>query len=72
MLLGLLLSTIIHAAIEIPLMWLVANDPMAYANVWWWRNWEVIHGVGSLTLWFAGLVLGFLYAERCWRRVPRV
>ena len=65
-LLGLLLSTLLHAAIEMPTLWLITGNIEKYGQSWVWQNWQLVHGVGSAILWLLGATLGFLLGRRYW------
>jgi cell division protein FtsX len=64
--LGLLISTLIHAGFEMWVLSYVTADYEAYAEVFWWQNWELAHGVVSAGLWLLGIVLGYLGGVRYW------
>lgn len=53
-LLGLMLSTLLHAAIELPALWLITGDIERYGGSFVWQNWGVLHtSIGAL-LWVLG------------------
>jgi hypothetical protein len=66
-LLGGLLATIIHAAIEIPVLKIITSDLEKYGNTFLWQHWGVIHGTVSGVLWFLGLSIGAGLGFRFWR-----
>lgn len=66
-LLGLLISTLIHAAIELPILGLIASDPATYTDTWWWRRWDELHITVSWVLLFAGILGGYRVGVRNWR-----
>lgn len=68
-LLGLLVATIVHALIEIPTLRLITGDLERFGTSWVWQHWEVVHGVGSLGLWAAGLLLGLWAGQRYWSQL---
>ena len=63
-LLGLIVSTLAHAVVEMVALQLIFGDPNNVTSVWW-REWELIHAVYSAALWTAGLFLG-LFAGVTW------
>lgn len=56
--LGVLVSFILHAAIEYPLLMLIINNYDYYANSYLWQNWETLHAIGTATLLLLGIVIG--------------
>jgi hypothetical protein len=64
--LGLLVSTLVHAFVELPLLWLITSDIGRYGDTFLWRNWEVLHGTFAVTTWFVGLVGGAWAGHRYW------
>ena len=62
--LGLIVSTIIHAVVELVALDLIFGNP-AHAESVWWAEWKLIHAVGGSVLWLTGLLLG-LYAGVKW------
>lgn len=66
-LLGLLVSTLVHVAIEWPLLQLVINDYEQYGQSYWWRNWELLHGTGGVVIWLLGIGVGYWCGVRYWR-----
>lgn len=64
--LGVLVSTLLHAGIEIPLLAMMENQVMTgdsfLADHWW-----LIHGLGGQLLWLAGAVVGFILGRKFWQ-----
>lgn len=67
MVLGLLLATLVHAAIEIPTLRIMTGDMAQYGDGFVWRNWKMIHGVAGNALWFGGAMFGLLLGRKWWR-----
>lgn len=65
--LGLLLATIVHAMIEIPLLSVISGDYARYQESYIWRHWPIIHSVGALLLWGAGVCGGTIAGRRFWQ-----
>ena len=63
--LGLLLSTLVHAVLELVALKVIFGSPDRYAESVWWQNWDTIHHVAGVSLWLAGLLLG-LYLGVIW------
>ena len=68
-LLGLLVSIIVHVALELPLLRLVSSDPMAFADAWWWQRWDILRTLGSWLLLSAGAVWGYGAGRRYWKLI---
>jgi hypothetical protein len=62
-----LLATILHAAIEIPVLAILTGNMELYGNGWVWRNWPLLHAVFGNILWFGGAVLGYFFGRLWWR-----
>jgi Sec-independent protein secretion pathway component TatC len=66
-LLGILLSTIVHAAIEIPVINLLVADFDRYSLVLSWGQWFLVHHVGTVILWVAGVAFGYWQGKYWWQ-----
>ena len=64
--LGALVSMLIHAAIEIPVIYLLLDDFERYGLGLTWDQWYRIHYIGALVLFFAGLALGYWQGVHWW------
>jgi hypothetical protein len=64
--LGLVVSTLIHAVIEIPALNLIFGNPERFADTFWWQEWHLIHGVFAYSLWLAGFLGGVYYGFKFW------
>lgn len=67
MFLGIVLATLIHAAIEFPILRLVTSDYARYGQGFVWQNWDVIHGGGGQLLLILGALGGFLAGRKFWQ-----
>ena len=67
--LGLLLSTIIHAAIEIPAINLLVSDFDRYSLGLTWSQWFTIHHVGTVILLVAGTLFGYWQGKYWWTAI---
>lgn len=65
--LGLLLSTLIHAVVEILILNTITGNLTQYGDSFLWQNWELIHQIGSLGLWLAGFVGGAVAGFSFWQ-----
>ena len=66
-LLGLLLSQLIHAAIEIPVISLMSEQLTETGESWLADYWWLLHDIGAIVLWLAGLAFGFAMGKKYWR-----
>ena len=66
-LLGVLVSFLMHAGIEIPVIYLLVNDFATYSLGLTWDAWYTIHAVGSVVLLLLGLLVGFQQGRYWWR-----
>ena len=57
--LGVLLSFFLHGLIEMGLIALLTKDFSTYSLGLSWAQWFTIHHIGSITLFIAGILLGF-------------
>lgn len=64
--LGVLVSTLVHAAIEIPLLSVMENQLMTGSS-FLADNWWFIHGWGGKLLWLGGVVGGYIAGRRFWQ-----
>ncbi len=68
-LLGTLVSFLLHALVEIPMIGLLVNDFDRYSLGLSWSNWESIHTAGSVILILVGVGLGYLQGVYWWRQI---
>lgn len=64
--LGLIVSTLMHAGIEMVAIQIIFGHPEMYFNTVWWQKWEVIHAYGSGALWVMGFVTGLYLGHKWW------
>lgn len=67
MILGGMITLLIHAALEIPALALIERQLSETGDSWLWRNWGIVHGVGGSVLTLSGLVFGFFAGKMFWR-----
>ena len=65
--LGLLLQQVVHAGLEMAMINLLLTDFEAYGLGLTWKDWVVIHNVGSVILILAGLAFGWWQGNYWWR-----
>jgi len=66
-LLGVMVSFLIHAVIEIPVINLLVSDFDKYSLGLTWREWYLVHHVASAVLLLVGITLGYLQGKRWWK-----
>ncbi len=66
-LLGIIVSFLIHAFLEISILNLLIKDFRKYGLGLSWSNWYLIHHIGSLILLMGGIVLGYKQGKYWWR-----
>lgn len=69
MVLGVLLSFLLHAAIEITTINLLMKDFAKYGLGLSWPTWLMIHSIGTAILLLAGVVFGYFIGQRWWKYV---
>jgi hypothetical protein len=67
MLLGFLVSMLVHAGIEIPTLALVTGEAGKNGDNIIWQHWNVIHGTFGIALSLGGILLGFFLGRRFWQ-----
>jgi len=67
--LGILLSFIIHALIEISVIYFLLKDFTLYGLGLSWQAWWLIHAVGTTLLLAAGAIFGWWLGQRWWQIV---
>lgn len=68
-LLGFLISFLVHAGIEIWYIGRLVDDFATYSFGFSWSTWFVIHDVASVILALAGVLGGYGVGERWWQIV---
>ncbi len=66
MVLGFLLSMLVHAALEIPALVMVERQ-LAAGESWLSEYWWLFHGIGGAVLSLSGVVFGFFLGRKYWR-----
>ncbi|TSC62077.1 MAG: hypothetical protein G01um101448_1210 [Parcubacteria group bacterium Gr01-1014_48] len=66
-LLGVIVSFLVHAAIEIPVIDLLVKDFEKYGLGLTWRQWYSVHHIGSVLLLLLGIMGGFWQGKYWWR-----
>jgi hypothetical protein len=69
MILGVLLSTLVHVALEFPALASISRNLSEGGESWLWNHWWLFHDIGGMVLLIVGLVLGFLAGKKYWRIV---
>ena len=64
--LGALTSMLLHAVIEIPVIYLLLDDFERYGLGLTWGQWYRIHGIGAFILLFIGVILGYWQGVHWW------
>lgn len=65
--LGIILSFLVHGAIEIPVINLLVKDFDKYGLGLNWRQWYQVHYVGTIVLFLLGIIAGYLQGKHWWR-----
>lgn len=65
-LLGIMVSFLIHAGIEIPVIFLLLKDFDRYSLGLTWDQWYMIHHIGAVLLFILGVVGGFSQGRHWW------
>jgi hypothetical protein len=65
--LGILLATLVHAAVEFPILKFLIADPVAFGAHPIFRHWEEIHRYGGLTLSLIGITVGWWLGRYFWQ-----
>ncbi len=67
--LGVLASFLIHAAIEIPTLYLLTSDFETYGLGLSWNFWYTLHHVIAIFLLAGGIGIGFSQGKYWWRAI---
>lgn len=65
--LGILLATLVHAALEMPALYIITSDFEHYQHSFVWEHWRIIHGWGGKLLWLLGALGGFIAGCKFWQ-----
>lgn len=66
-LLGVLIATLIHAAIELPLLAYITDELDMGKSNWLTEHWWTLHRIGGKVLWLSGALAGYLAGKKFWR-----
>jgi hypothetical protein len=64
--LGLLLSLLVHASAEMIALKIIFSQPEKYFETIWWQEWSAVHRVGSLVLSCLGSLSGLYFGIKWW------
>jgi len=67
--LGILLQFLIHGLVEIWYIGLLTNNFSKYSFGLSWPQWYIIHHIGAVILFIAGVLFGFWQGKFWWRRI---
>jgi hypothetical protein len=65
--LGALVSFLVHAVIEIPIIYLLVSDFNKWGLGLSWESWFFIHTIFSIALLLLGIIFGFTQGRHWWR-----
>lgn len=65
-LLGIMVSFLVHGALEIPALAWLTSDLSRYETSWLWQHWQVVHNTVSWILLLSGAVVGFWQGVYWW------
>lgn len=68
-LLGILLSFLVHAVIEIPVINLLLKDFNTYGLGLSWENWVLIHNISAVILFLLGTYFGYRQGKHWWQAI---
>lgn len=68
-LLGLGVSFLIHAVIELAVVFLLVTDFDTWSLGLSWNSWFAIHSIGVIALGIAGLLFGYIQGKHWWNVV---
>ena len=64
--LGILVSFLVHAGIEIPVINLLIRDFDTYSLGLTWWQWQMIHDVGTVVVLILGIIIGYWQGVYWW------
>ena len=65
--LGVLLSFLVHALIEMPVIWLLTSNFETFSLGLTWSQWYTVHTVFGIVLFLVGIIGGFQLGRYWWR-----
>lgn len=69
MLFGILLQLLVHALVEIWYIGLLLRDFPQYSLGFSWSQWFIVHHIGTVILFIAGVMFGFWQGKFWWRKI---
>jgi hypothetical protein len=67
--LGILLQLLVHGVLERWYIGLLVSDFSKYGLGFSWGQWFIIHHIGTVILFIAGVLFGFWQGKFWWRRI---
>lgn len=67
--LGLLVATLVHAGVELPILHFIFTDYESYGDTFLLRHWDLVHGMGGALLWIIGVAIGFFFGHHYWHAI---
>ncbi len=67
--LGILLSNILHGLLEIPVIFLLISDFEKYGLGLTWSQWYLVHHIGTFILLIGGIALGVFWGFKFWNKI---
>ena len=64
--LGIFVSFLVHAGIEIPVINLLVRDFNMYSLGLTWRQWQMVHDGGAVVLLILGIIIGYWQGVYWW------
>ncbi|HDZ54357.1 MAG TPA: hypothetical protein ENI19_01610 [Candidatus Nealsonbacteria bacterium] len=66
---GILLQLLVHALVEIWYIGLLLRDFPQYSLGFSWSQWFIVHHIGTVILFIAGVMFGFWQGKFWWRKI---
>ncbi len=67
--LGIMLSTILHGLIEMPVIYLLVSDFKKFSLGLNWSQWYLIHHIMTVVLLLIGILLGTFWGFKFWNKI---
>lgn len=67
MVLGIILSFIVHAVVEIVMITLLEKEFETFNLGLSWVEWYLVHDIGAVVLFILGVSLGYIQGKHWWR-----
>lgn len=65
--LGILLSTIVHGLIEVPVIYILVSDFEKYSLGLSWSDWRLVHHIMTVILFMGGVWFGLYFGFKFWK-----